>query len=388
MKLSSHNARMDASGLHNDRNFDLTLAPHILMDRLEDNKYFSYNGDLSVPFIESEEEYYREHFSPYLDNRKKRSEEARQYARIKSISDYHTDKATRPEDKIIQIGDKDDHISGEQLWEICLEYQKKFDMLYGNHCKILNMALHMDEETPHVHIRRVWSYTNSNGFEQVGQTKALEEMGVLPPHPSKSRTRYNNTKITFTNKDRSILEEICLKRGIELENDHDRRRSMPLKKYIEADNKARELNERAMELEQQIADRKIERDLVIKSVTSIGDVIENFLGSDLFDDQYVHDLETLRKKDVLERTSRLIEMFNSVAENALESQSFGEFIKSVNRFTDIASEEKAMRLEQTVYSLRSFIKDHDLTEEYDAYIRKDYEKDPRFKEYEPIKESY
>ena len=132
MKLSSHNARMDASGLHNDRNFDLTLAPHILMDRLEDNKYFSYNGDLSVPFIESEEEYYREHFSPYLDNRKKRSEEARQYARIKSISDYHTDKATRPEDKIIQIGDKDDHISGDHLWEICLEYQKKFDKLYGN----------------------------------------------------------------------------------------------------------------------------------------------------------------------------------------------------------------------------------------------------------------
>lgn len=59
--------------------------------------------------------------------------------------------------------------------------------------------LHVDEATPHVHVRRVWFVEDEKtGHEIIGKNKALEELGIAPPRPDKSIGRYNNAKMTLS----------------------------------------------------------------------------------------------------------------------------------------------------------------------------------------------
>lgn len=77
------------------------------------------------------------------------------------------------------------------------------------------MALHMDEEgAPHIHERKAWLYADKEGFEAVGQDKALERAGIEPPHPEQPRTRYNNRKQTASKMMREKFFEICRTHGL------------------------------------------------------------------------------------------------------------------------------------------------------------------------------
>ena len=126
---------------------------------------------------------------------------------------------TRPEDKILQIGDINEHASKEDLWACALEYKDKFEEIYGDHCRILDMALHMDEATPHVHVRRVWFVEDEQGHEIISQTKALRELGIPCPQPDKPEGRYNNPKMTLTQTDIELFKGICFDRGLDVSRD-------------------------------------------------------------------------------------------------------------------------------------------------------------------------
>ena len=56
MKISSINARIDRAGKHNDRNFDISRAPHIDGEKISENLYWTYNGDMEHTFAEVEAE--------------------------------------------------------------------------------------------------------------------------------------------------------------------------------------------------------------------------------------------------------------------------------------------------------------------------------------------
>ena len=114
------------------------------------------------------------------------------------IDQFYKSVYSRPEDKILQIGNINDNVDPDTLWKCAEAYRDKFNELYGDHCKILDMAMHLDEDTPHVHIRRVWIVQDKEGLERVNQTEALKEMDILRPDPSKPETRFNNAKITVT----------------------------------------------------------------------------------------------------------------------------------------------------------------------------------------------
>lgn len=219
MKVTNINARMDASAKHNDRNFDLELASHIDRSKVKENKYYRYNGVNSMTFEELEREYYESNFENALEIANKKHKESRHKDRVKTMEQYRKSKYTRPEDKILQIGNARNHASGEELWACAMEYKDRFNEIYGDNCIILDMALHMDEPhgAPHVHVRRVWVAENENGDLYVSQEKALEQLGILPPNPNKPINKYNNAKMTFTQSDIELFKTICRERGIDIE---------------------------------------------------------------------------------------------------------------------------------------------------------------------------
>lgn len=75
----------------------------------------------------------------------------------------------------------------------------------------------MDEASPHIHERRVFLYTDSQGHKAVGQNKALEQMGIGLPNPDKPRSRYNNRKQTFSKICRDHFLQICKEHGLQIE---------------------------------------------------------------------------------------------------------------------------------------------------------------------------
>lgn len=218
MKLSFVTARTDAGGRHNDRNFELSHSDHIDAERTKYNKYWTYSGEMDKTFREIELEFYRANFRAFLDDRNKRDYESG-HKRVKSMKTYYQAPYSRPEDVIIQIGNIRDHVSSEKLWEIVTEYARRFDELYGKNCKILDMAMHLDEATPHIHLRRVWYYENAKGLKAVGQTRALEAMEILPPNSLMEYSKLNNPKITFTRAEKELIRTIAREHSIELEPD-------------------------------------------------------------------------------------------------------------------------------------------------------------------------
>ncbi len=233
MRVTNRNARADKSGRHNDRNFDLEKAPHINQDKSADNEYYTYNDERMMSFRDLELEFYHNHFEQALDRANENHAKAYHKERIKTVEQYYTNKRTMPEDKILQIGNINEHASKEELWRCALEYKDRFEDIFGDHCKILDMALHMDEATPHVHVRRVWIAEDEHGNEIVSQNKALEQMGILPPNINKEVGRYNNAKMTFTQTDLELFKTVCFDEGIDIdmERSGERRARLNTKEY-------------------------------------------------------------------------------------------------------------------------------------------------------------
>ncbi len=218
MKVTIHNARIDSLGVHNDRNFESSRAMHIDGSKTEDNRYWTYNGDEKKTFRDIEMGFYKEHFTQHI---KKQNEVNKSYyksERNMTLPQYYKHASHRPEDVILQVGDKNEHISGDDLWKCAMEYVKQFDEKYGKFCKILTVALHMDEATPHVHIRRAWVGKDKWGLENETQTGALElyakENNIKLKGDS---SKNNNFKILFTKQEREIFVNVCKEKLPEVE---------------------------------------------------------------------------------------------------------------------------------------------------------------------------
>lgn len=218
MKVTNINKRADSSGRHNDRNFDVSKAAHIVQEKSELNKYYRYNGDENTSFNELEQKFYENNFEAYLNdaNAKRKPKHPE---RIKTMEQYRTGAYTRPEDKILQIGNAKEHATGEELWACALEYKTRFEEIYGDNCVILDMALHMDEATPHVHIRRVWIAEDENGNKCVNQGKALEQLGIRAPKPNQPIGKQNNPKMTLTAVDTKLFRSVCIEHGLDIDDE-------------------------------------------------------------------------------------------------------------------------------------------------------------------------
>ena len=230
MRASRHNGRSGKHGVydvkHNDRNFDVANSEHIDAERTKLNVYwdcyqgYCLNGDTSerkMTFTEIEKAYYFEHYGDHVGAQNERDEKAGHAERNRTTDDVLKNNKTCPEESILQLGNIDCSVTPDVLAKVVAEFFEEFEKRYGSHVHILDWALHLDEATPHVHVRQVYDALNKYGELCPQQEKALEELGFELPDPTKKRSRFNNRKMCFDAECRKLFLDIGQKNGVELE---------------------------------------------------------------------------------------------------------------------------------------------------------------------------
>ena len=233
MKASMHSGR-EGSGKHNDRSFlqgkseqeQREMAPHIDAAKTKNNLIWIIGnkgwhkgawGDIEA----AERAYYKKTYSATQDTKNARYKAQRHPERCRSTDDLYTTKQTRPEEQILQIGSKDDPVTLEVFKACVMDYVKalnEWNRNHGRHMRILSIAIHSDETSPHAHIHRVWEYDSKDG-RALGQDKALEAAGVPLPDPGKAKGRHNNRKMTFDATMRGIWYDICEAHGLQIDRE-------------------------------------------------------------------------------------------------------------------------------------------------------------------------
>lgn len=227
LRASQHSGR-EGSGRHNDRSF-LTgrsedwireHAAHIDPSRTSDNQVYTWDDQTDIE--RSERAWYDRTYGPAQEKINARYIRERHPDRCKTTDDLYDGKLTRPEEMILQVGNRDVRADDQAFVDALNDYLNRLDEwnhAHGDHMTILSMALHVDETTPHVHIRRVWDYQDRDGLTRLGQNKALEQSGIELPDPSKPVGRYNNRKMTFDREARAMWHEACRAHGLEIETE-------------------------------------------------------------------------------------------------------------------------------------------------------------------------
>lgn len=235
MRLTRHNGRSGKHGTynpkHNDRRFDFESSEHIDTERAKMNVYWDcYRGistgidrpketEKDFSFEQVEMMYYTAQYSDFIFFQNERNVKNRHPERNRTVEDLLKSKKTCPEETIYQIGTIEEYVSPEVLLQIVNEFFGEMETRFGSHVHILNWALHLDEGTPHIQERHVFDCKNKYGELEPKQDKALEELGIPLPDPSKPKSKYNNRKQTFDAICRDLLFEICEKHGLKLERE-------------------------------------------------------------------------------------------------------------------------------------------------------------------------
>lgn len=363
LKATNRNERSDRAGKHNDRNFDLSRAPHINKDLSHLNKYYTYNGDYTHTFEEVEKEFYNKEFGEYLEARNKRCVDCGHPARKIGMDKYRRSYLSRPEDKILQIGNMYNHVDGEELWQCALEYIKRFDELYGDHCKIVDAALHLDEEemTPHVHIRRVWIGEDDYGHRCVGQNKALKAMGFERPDLSMPEGKYNHAKMPFSDMEREMFNDICKERGHIIDVSSRRKGE---KHYSKKEFAERELVSKKFEnLKSDLEKYKENTPVAYKMLDDYSDMLSFFLTRDT---ENMRRIKEAKDKEYQERKAILDEIYNKTLKKVFDE--YGKDLK-----LDVLK--KVVNKDISLRQIKDFVKREGLEKKYEKFFEKPTEKE-------------
>lgn len=224
MRITNHNNRVKGNK-HNDRNLtekEKKEAKNIDFSRTKNNKYFVIQDDkfknLSMSefetFEEFEKDFYKKNFSSYCE---KWNEKQKNKDRLKTPESLRTNIRTQLDEEILQIGDKDFHPSEKEFIEITKNYISWHKKTFPN-CKIVDFAVHLDEATPHAHIRKCWlSNDEKTGELYPCQKYSLEQMGIKPPKENAPISKFNNAKQTYTKMCREQTISICKNYNLDIE---------------------------------------------------------------------------------------------------------------------------------------------------------------------------
>ena len=230
LRVSQHSGRR-GSAKHNDRSFLVGLsdeerrevAPHIHPEAMQENREWRWTGrEDKRPLEEVELDFYRTRYAAALERTNERYRREGHAERCRTPEQLYRGAKSRPEEMILQIGDREANISPEAFKACVADYMHRlgaWSQEHGGHMHLLTAALHFDETSPHAHIRRVWDYTDRDGLTRLGQNKALEAAGVPLPDPTKPEGRYNNRKIAFDLWARGMWQDVCKAHGFEVETE-------------------------------------------------------------------------------------------------------------------------------------------------------------------------
>lgn len=227
MRVSMHNGRGNSK--HNDRSFlkDWTddeikeKAPHIDKSKIKDNYYWAtQQADKKLSegatFGEIELSFYNKYFRNALEETNQNYINQGHAERCKTMQDWYKSKQKAPFETILQVGDMNSNIDPQKFKAMCFDYVNYINKKYGKHIKTLNFAIHLDESSPHMHLRQVYVYEDK-GVLKIGQNKALEQLGIELPDKNSKASRKNNRKMTLDKELRSKWQEIAKSYGYDIE---------------------------------------------------------------------------------------------------------------------------------------------------------------------------
>lgn len=230
MTLTSHNKKGVKSTHHQDRT-NTDEATHIDHDKTKNNIYWQWDcGKTDTPDFEAcELKFYKERYSKSVEEQNKRNDKNRHSERNKTIEQLYDNKRTSPTETYFQIGNKDNHADEKTLLNIMSKFQRKMNK-YSKNFHILDIALHVDEKTPHIAYRSIIDY-EKDGIITIGQDKGLETMGFDLPE-SKARGKNNNRRMSFDKYCRNLLIEICKEHDIDIECIGDGHKHLEKEEFI------------------------------------------------------------------------------------------------------------------------------------------------------------
>lgn len=194
----------------------------------------------NISFKQAEKRFYEEHFSEFLNDRNRRYSDNRQKDRVMSMKQFMKSPRYQPTELILQIGNKDEYPDHEILKKVTSSLRKDLEQ---KGFSVMDMAVHLDETTPHVHLRGVFIQKLENGMEQPNKSACLKQHGYEPPDPTRKESRYNTRLVTFTNEARQHFYDLVEQHGIKLDREvHEKRRHEPTREY--STRKQRELEKK------------------------------------------------------------------------------------------------------------------------------------------------
>lgn len=254
MRVTLHNGKGYAK--HNDHvKGKREPKTHIDYSKTKDNLTWTCMDDIKEDESEStrrgikeaELMFYNSFFSGTLAKQNAKYEAKGNYKRIRGMEEWSEAERHRPTECILQIGDKDTHSNAEELAEACERYVAWKQERFKDNLKIISISIHVDESTPHCHLREVWYHMDEDGLPQPGIKDAMRSMGVPLPYPDKPEGRNNYRKATIDAECREKWLDICEELGLDIEREPDKSRKqghMGIEAYAEYSEAMEELDKR------------------------------------------------------------------------------------------------------------------------------------------------
>lgn len=200
---------------HNDHDADIKNAK---WDKSKTNQNYIWTCVKGCDNVANAElQFYDSFFGKTLEAQNKRHMDARQTARVRTMAQWMEASQHRASEVILQIGDKDSHVDADTLWNCAVEFVNWKQERFKDNYRLLSVAEHNDESTPHIHVREVWFSHDADGLPVPGIKAGLKEANVPLPNPTEKEGRYNYRKTTVDNECRAKWQEIIQAHGISIE---------------------------------------------------------------------------------------------------------------------------------------------------------------------------
>lgn len=296
---------------------------------------------------------YHELFDEALE--KYNAKQTRKDRRIKDYYEHirHSRQEKEFHEVIFQIGNRDDTHTGTADAKVCADILKQFseDFQRRNpHLRVFNAVIHMDEETPHLHIDFVpFATEQKRGLStRVSLTKALEQQGF------KGEGKLNTASKLWIDSEKQVLAGLMAERGIEweqlgTENQHlsvlNYKKQERQKEINQADaqllitqNQLDSMENSLSHMQDKISSTKSEVDSLRKQANELLNYIPDIKKSDKqekkfddirfeLDEQLKSSLTIMRRKDEIRKN---IDSLQNITKNALDLQ-----YKSENTIYDL-----------------------------------------------------
>lgn len=215
LSMTLLNSRSKGLASHNDRTAK-GVCP-LYPDKTSLNLYYQWNGTGHKDFKEAEIAFYRRCYSADLERKNTNYKKQRHYENVRTIEQVYYGQKTKPMESWFQFGNRDGSCDAITLRKIWNTFAKRMhDAGYLDNYHVLDLAMHLDEATPHIQIRSIIDYTDGYGNRVINQNKGLEAMGFDRPNADAKESRTNNRLVSWTKWQRDTLQEIAQEYGIEV----------------------------------------------------------------------------------------------------------------------------------------------------------------------------